>query len=529
RRTFQRTAMAMEQRPSASTLGVSYNVTRLRSSTPSLPVHTQAPYSYTIPEPAAATHRKPELCPPHWLLRGTRPLRAKLKDLVLRVPAAETTTTRRVSVPTRPPLMRMKDSDDYLTARAANPWTGLVSPSIGSSSPPCTPSTPGEALSSRTKAASAPPPGSPTPSSAARARPALSRANEGRKVSAGSVRKWRAQVTGWISETAVASPRQTDATAGAGLLVSRAQPCLPEDRFVVPMPSAREPRPYAYPGCTDAEIRASDHYKRKTRKVSSEGYPGRSGGGSHDVVFGAQKPTDLKVVKTRQAMASGATYGYPAATAGAELTAATFAPSASPHTPCKRHKDVEPPVLRTVRGQATVRDAHAQGEQGPAIRRKPVFPSRSCSLGCEQDAGSGAYQTKPPGSGTPVPPSAYQLFRPTEADASFKRHLTKPASLERDSTSELLVAAAAYVLRACKSVRLPDPAILAALRSANATPRQKVDAMRALLTLAAQVVTFLMVWSMIWRLGAAVVQVLELVLWPFLVPFRVLRWMAGGA
>ncbi|KAK4498878.1 hypothetical protein PRZ48_009388 [Zasmidium cellare] len=41
------------------------------------------------------------------------------------------------------------------------------------------------------------------------------------------------------------------------------------------MPSAREPQPFAYPGYTAEQIEALEHYQRKTRQVSNEGYDRR--------------------------------------------------------------------------------------------------------------------------------------------------------------------------------------------------------------------------------------------------------------
>lgn len=57
--------------------------------------------------------------------------------------------------------------------------------------------------------------------------------------------------------------------------VSRSSPTLTEDSFVVHMPSSREPQPFAYPGYTAEQIEALEHYQRKTRRVSSEGYDRR--------------------------------------------------------------------------------------------------------------------------------------------------------------------------------------------------------------------------------------------------------------
>jgi len=138
----------------------------------SAPLRTQAPYSYTL----STDSRIADLCPPHWRIDSRKNLRAKVKS-IFHLPSSASVQAEPAprQKKNRPSMMRMKDSDDYLTARAANPWTGVVSPSVGSPSPrtPVTPETPGEV-------------------SKAHARPPLSRANEGRKVSGGSLKTWRA-------------------------------------------------------------------------------------------------------------------------------------------------------------------------------------------------------------------------------------------------------------------------------------------------------------------------------------------------
>ena len=169
--------------------------------------------------------------------------------------------------------MRMKDSDDYITARAANPRTGLISPSVGILTPRLqdTPDSPGEALCIQTKEL----PTSPTPE--AKERPALKRANEGRKISAGSKKSWRPGGNGWLMEAPVTSvsPRFTDAQVEGDIVATGGQDFGNEDVLVVHMPSAREPQPFAYPGYSAKQIEAAEFYKRKARRVSSEGYDKR--------------------------------------------------------------------------------------------------------------------------------------------------------------------------------------------------------------------------------------------------------------
>ncbi|KAK0290415.1 hypothetical protein LTS16_020611 [Friedmanniomyces endolithicus] len=446
--------------------------------------------------------------------------------------------------------MRMKDSDDYITARAANPWTGVVSPSVGSPSPRTPEPAAEPAAYSKRKLE---PPTSPTPVSP-HARPALSRANEGRKVSAGSFHRWRTGVDmhGWVSEAALGSPRETNATAGASVMVRSSG--IGGDRFVVQMPSAREPQPYFYPGCSAAEIKALEDHKLKTRKVSREECGGvRLGSGSSlNAAAGVRKMGDIRVAK-RQAHGGGRSgHHEPASTPGPEPTAATFAPFASPHTPSTRTTHAEPTVLKTVHRTAPHRDdsPYPAFEPGP-LRRKPVgspplsssnlthllprvrlvhpelasypYPppsaptSRLCSLGCEREIGTGECHDNP---SRPLPHPARQLF-PDPAKS--------PSVLDnQDPTAQILAAAVTYAVQKCQDLRFPDTSLLWALRAPDASPQQKIDGLRALLSLGAQVLAVLMVISALWRLGVAVAGVVEVVFWPFVVPFRILRWVVKG-
>ncbi|KAK6419747.1 hypothetical protein LTR95_017022, partial [Oleoguttula sp. CCFEE 5521] len=191
-----------------------------------------------------------------------------LKQYNLKLSSTHPVSSRKKRLTPNRPSMRMKDSDDYLTARAANPRTGIISPSVAGTPQPRTPGSPAEALKSYSSCDC-------SPILDAQARPALRRANVGRKISASQ--RWRADDKGWFNDVmaAVASPRKTDATAGAVDLTHVSPGQIIADRFVVNMPSAREPQPYIYPGRSAKEIEAYEHYRRTTRKVSGEGWDPR--------------------------------------------------------------------------------------------------------------------------------------------------------------------------------------------------------------------------------------------------------------
>lgn len=145
--------------------------------------------------------------------------------------------------------MRMKESDDYLTARAANPRTGLVSPSIMTMQTPRTPMTPGEAIRLYGNWPSQ------SPSFAPRGRLLRNLGSpQKRHKHQQPANRWRQHEKGWIMETVteIASPRMTMANTS----ITRITSTQPEDRFVVPMPSAREPQPYSTTGNSALSMQA---------------------------------------------------------------------------------------------------------------------------------------------------------------------------------------------------------------------------------------------------------------------------------
>ena len=582
--------------------------------------------SYTKP-PQASPDQTIELCPPHWRLPPKRSLRHKLEAIVLkdwRSFSSQTSQTPQRGVSyERPVVMRMKDSDDYITARAANPRTGLISPSIASQTPrlPETPNSPGDALEFVLDKT----PPSPTPE--AKARPALRRANEGRKVSGGHANKWQANENGWKTEATVskASPKVTDTNAHAGLIASKSQPVLQEDKFVVHMPSAREPQPYAYPGYSAEQIAAFEHYKRKARQVSSEGYDQRLPNNNHQASSGSadngvcvpETPTsnegsprfparDITVVaKSTEACEGSRDPIDGRCCGGAELRAATFAPFSSPRTPALHIREETATVLDSTRKAcvhnspailhghrkplASPRDPHspaidcqnrhathhhyaentpphscsadAAGVSGdlrqlprvtlvhpslarlpqPHSHRQPVnrVENRKCSLGCSKDPNNICVERCSPLSGVGLP--QHRTLFDDEIPApeftsctSNAEELQSAHSSQHDQTqqvSEMLLTAVISIIDTCRQIHLPALPRIGVLRILSAedtTPQQKADALKTILSSTGQAVLLLMAIAMLWQVGSAVMHAFEMLLWPLLVPFKLLRWVVSG-
>ena len=542
-----------------------------------------------------------ELCPPHWRLPPKRSLRRTLRAILLKEwPGPAPQTPRRSISHDRPSIMRMKDSDDYITARAANPRTGLISPSVGSLTPRLqnTPDSPGEALHIVKHAS----PQSPTPHS--KDRPLLRRANEGRKVSFACNKLWKADENGWLTEVAAvaASPRITKAEVEVGMVSSRSQPVLSEDVLVVHMPSAQEPQPYAYPGYSAKQIEAAELYMRKARRVSSEGYdqrifsehsqnssgaePGIPGirkvssndSGSHDKIS-HRNNVESPVLQQGHIMVAKRRIGPHGfdkidvggdCQCGAETHPATFAPFSSPRTPAMRVGGESITELRTVPPRRhqhspaecqvhrkpldTDRDhsySHAINLKGlpklalvhptlaalprthPHRQRTEHEEPRKYSFGCAKDSqGNACIERRTPHS-TTAPPSNYSFFdqvAPFAVDSSAVQSSDKHSDFPQPF--EILATAIISIIDACRHVILPHIPHLTAvdvLRADDRSPQQKVDALRYMLSTAGQAIMVLGITAISWYVGSAIMHVLEVVLWPVLVPFKILRWLGNGA
>lgn len=524
-----------------------------------------------------ASSTPPELCPPHWRLRSNShsPRISKTKAFAKKAlfkQFANTTTPKRSppKTPMATPVranVRMKDSDDYLTARAANPRTGLISPSLAGTPSPRTPETPAEALKLRPRRNF-----SPTFCETAREnqpRPPLTRANEARKISAGGLQRLRANENGWSFEDArfgIASPRACDAVAGAAdLSCSTMNPHTAtfhpstsshrDDQFVVHMPSAREPQPYAYPGRSAEEIQAFEHYKSKARKTSGEGWDQRrlpSGGIRKTSAEIGGRHTVTRIVSTgeherhRKKGNGGALPGHFAtrrdgtvvrrginsleiidgiaqATGDMLSAAASFAPYSSPKTPARkphgRQKANAPITHLSQLPKLHLIHPELASLPLPKLRRRNQDDTGSCSLGCDPlpDTGICAQLTT-------ASNRSHSLFGHDEDSLRFPidhalalmSYFVNALRIVHDQFSDVI------------RIRVPRPAMVATLTSPDASVEEKISASKALLALVGQIVGVLVAVSVVWKVLDAVASIVSLVAWPLAVPLRLAWWVLVG-
>jgi hypothetical protein len=484
------------------------------------------------------------------------------------------------------PTMGIKYSDDYITARAANPRTGLISPSPAST--PRTPESPAEALKLRSQ----------------RTRPAFTHANEARKISAGSLQKWSADEHGWSREDAesgVASPRPSETNVGAAAIICGETEALEDtlrgDRFVIHIPSAREPQPYAFPGRTAEEIEAYEHYKQKARKTSGDGWDQRcvSGGirntsatnherGRKIVVSGSAMPgrspsgdgTVERVVSggvipvqfpsrdgTMKSVVSGSVMPgqFPtrdgtvirrsvpnlqeSAFPGADVhfAAAAFAPYLSPKTPSRKTSNGRrPKPVRTLR-EYTAIDTRVP-QKSPPITHLSQLPKlrlvrpELASLPMPKIRQPATKSNRTCSLGCDRSPSAETCPQlagsPKLAQSLFETPAKDPTSFPTEHATALAV----YFLSALRAARrrlgaavriiIPIPAVLITLTSPDACLEERISAIKTLLTSVGQILGFLLAVSVLWRLLVAVARVMGMVVSPLDVPFKLIWWVMAG-
>lgn len=549
--------------------------------------------------------RTVEVCPPHWRPPPKRSLRHTLKDILLKEwPRPTPRTSPQSSSTDRPGMMRMKDSDDYITARAANPRTGLISPSVGTLTPrPAdTPDSPGEALNIGKKEILL----SPTPSS--KARPGLKRANEGRKLRSNVNSLWKTDEHGWLMDvglTAV-SPRVTATEVEGDLVSSDSQPLPNEDALIVRMPSAQEPQPYAYPGYSAKQIQAAEFYKRKSRKVSSDGYDKRLIQGKRQAssetrlgLYGVGKVSSSKsgqnlpcrkvlstdspvfhgghitVAKRRLGPQDCYHPGAMDCRAGAELHASIFAPFSSPKTPATQIQDGMAMEMHT-----TQVPRHEQAEENHHIYRKPhedsgkapspsihdlkdlphvalVHPTlaalpqthpqrqrmqqdgpRACSFGCERNVDGVTCTERRTHPANTRSFSNHSLFDQQTVDLDIdsilpqnNTHGRRFHPQEGSQILEHLATAVISITDTCRRMSvlaMPRVRVLDILRADNKTPQQKLDVLRQLFSTTGLAILLLAISAILWHVGTALKHAFENVLWPVVLPFRILRWLGSG-
>lgn len=379
---------------------------------------------------------------------------------------------------------------------------------------------------------------------------------------------------------------------------SASQCSVPKDDQLVHMPSAHEPQPFAYPGYSDAQIKAYEHYQHKARSTSNEGYDCRLNRSSLAIPPGAFESYDVldddqdlwtvnrtasqhfqpyrhrditvrkrnhlgqpkewhEVVQVPQMQVVDTTVGLQmqhAAPSSPPLTSsdirAVFASAtgeqrsrkafawaleAPPHAiddvSRERHgkealhsKPTYSGLVRRQSGGASANDLRVlprirQGRE-PLAERLDRHDGRQCSFGCQKATSDGqCLERRNASSGTVIRRKSYVA---DEIETGPQPHS------QSTTIAEIALGIFYSLLAYIQAIPVPKSAQIETLMSPVASTKAKAEALKAVLSIAAHGVAVCTILAVIWRLGAATMQLLDVLLWPLLVPLKILMWIGNS-
>ncbi|KAI5204289.1 hypothetical protein E4T38_04804 [Aureobasidium subglaciale] len=452
--------------------------------------------------------------------------------------------------------MGVKGTDDYLTARAANPRTGLISPSVVSHLTPRTPMSPAEALSLFASDHTMPQDFSPQAQTPERPTSAANRQRP-----AGPRGRWRQDSTGWNMEPDTEAGSIKYATANSS--ATRADFHASEDSFVIPMPTAKDPQPYRQAD----QDKAVQYYRDKAQRLShKEGMNGRMhsiGAGPRKFAQATKALRDFSNPRSAIPAEADANAGHekasPPMSAFPEFSAAPSGRS-SPSSP----RVLRRPVCSTAPGYER-RDS-AISIPASASDQEDVPTAQSATSGgaerTRSDSNTSRFQdlrqlprVRVVHPNSPVVKKQHEKSGAAHNDRTAsppppylsRSHAQSISSVSGASMAESLspletqvVGFLAWAINQVFCKQSPnthdqspqglDIGLLQAIHilSDSATkPVQRWQAMKALAFMAVRLIVILCCLAIVVRVGTAVGRTLAIMLWPVSVVWKIVRWMLG--
>ncbi|CAD0110644.1 unnamed protein product [Aureobasidium uvarum] len=444
--------------------------------------------------------------------------------------------------------MGVRGTDDYLTARAANPRTGLISPSVVTNLTPRTPMSPAEALSLFGNDYAPPHDSSP------KARmPEEPRTTTPRPRPAGPRGRWRQDSTGWNMEpdTEVGSPRTNTANSSA----TRADFNASEDSFVIPMPTAKDPQPYQQAD----QDKAVQYYKDKALRLShKEGMNGRM----HSIGAGPRKFAQATKALRDFSNPRSATPSEQDPAGRKEKAAESSPPTSAFPEFCESPRSDRRSMCSPAPGYER-RDSGVSVPNPTSTREKQHSPSQSPTLGGAERARSNSNTSRFQDLRQlprvrVVHPDGQAVKGRHEKTAPVPREYTStppPPYLSHSSTSTVsgtsvaetlspletqLVGFLAWAINQvfCKStsstrdgssqgLHIGLTQAIHILSDSASKPIERWQAIKALAFMAVRAIMILCCLAIVVRIGAAVGRVLAVMLWPVSIVWVVVKWMLG--
>ncbi|KAI4738312.1 hypothetical protein E4T50_11237 [Aureobasidium sp. EXF-12298] len=430
--------------------------------------------------------------------------------------------------------MGVRGTDDYLTARAANPRTGLISPSVVTNLTPRTPISPAEALSLFGSDYIRPPNSSPKARSTEEPHVASHRQRP-----AGPRGRWRQDSTGWNMEpdTEAGCSRTTAANSSA----TRADFNASEDSFVIPMPTAKDPQPYRQAD----QDKAVQYYKDKAQRLShKEGMNGRM----HSIGAGPRKFAQAtKALRDFSNPSSSSPKEEDSATEQNRTPASSPPMSAFPGfaASCESPRSPRKSVCSPAPGYER-RDSGVSVTTSSSAREKVAPASKSPTLGRAERTRSNSNTSRFQDLRQlprvrVVHPDGLATKEHHEKSASIPREYTStppPPYLSHSSTAAISATSMAESLSPLETqvvgcdgsrqgVNIGLTQAIHILSDAASKPVERWQAIKALTLMATRAIVVLCCIAIVVRIGTAVGRVLAIMLWPVSIIWVIVKWMLG--
>jgi hypothetical protein len=443
--------------------------------------------------------------------------------------------------------MGVRGTDDYLTARAANPRTGLISPSVVTNLTPRTPISPAEALSLFGSDHVLPSNSSPKARSSEELQPAAHR----QRPAGPRGGRWRQDSTGWNMEpdTEAGCHKTTTANSSA----TRADFNASEDSFVIPMPTAKCPQPYRQAD----QDKAVQYYKDKAHRLAhKEGMNGRM----HSVGAGPRK-----FAQATKALRDFSNPRCPSpeekdSAAGGEKTATsspTMSTSSGFAASCESPRSSRKPVHSPTPGYER-RDSGVSVTTPSSVPDKGTLTGQSPKLGGTERSRSNSNTSRfqdlrqlprvrvvhpkeqhekgvsVSAEYTSTPPPPYPSHSST-ASISGTSMAESLSPLETQVVGFLAWAINQVFCKSASSRRDGSPPgfnvgltqAIHILSDSASKPIERWQAIKALIFMAIRAIVILCCLAIMVRIGTAVGRVLAIMLWPVSIVWVIVKWMLG--
>jgi hypothetical protein len=116
------------------------------------------------------------------------------------------------------------------------------------------------------------------------------------------------------------------------------------------------------------------------------------------------------------------------------------------------------------------------------------------------------------------------------ATISREENFKYTADFETSQLSDVLITTIVGMVDVFGHLQLPTwlrSSAVDALSAEDATPQQKADALRTILSSTGQVLLLITFTAVVWHIGSALAYCVGILLWPLMLPLKIVKWLCG--